>query len=645
MVSKVLGLFVFAAVATLGSSELTQIFLEDESLTFITNPLIGKSLTIPKFVFDTLQSCHVVLPSGVLVEVFPNNELDDPYITFLDAVEPFRSCGIGFHGAPVSHSGTYELYSMVQDWANSGLSLTRKKFHLTLVESDPWHGEMSGSSSINMRVRRERRRLVAGELMQDFAQNTTLHGLGYIADKKLSTIENVLLRSSKRKEYIVGTQTKYSEYIKQPQELFTRYITTPQLFAEQVELIIIVFNVLKTFINVIISNNEKEQASVKKRVRRERRQLVAGELVQDFAQNTTLHGLRYIAEKRLSLVENSNNEKEQASVKKRVRRERRQLVAGELVQDFAQNTTLHGLRYIAEKRLSLVENDDTEDSMLYEAVCLILGLPNEMTPKPFNVRIVEKIFEVSPNIDDILHSCNLYGSIGDCKELFNPVLTMEGRSTYSRPDASIILKHENEDVSRFYNTNNDGFKVFLHHPADLPQSSVFFYAAPNEQRISLGLKLSITNTSSSLRTYAADTRRCYFPGERELRYFHTYTDNNCKLECLSNYTLQLLQYDEREGDYNRGGQCRCYPLCLNIQFTRIEMFYKTPKIVPMRRSELFGMTDFFANCGGLLGLFLGFSFLSILEIVYFCTLSSQTPNDATDMLITLFSKLKMKELL
>ncbi|KAI8421501.1 hypothetical protein MSG28_009550 [Choristoneura fumiferana] len=188
------------------------------------------------------------------------------------------------------------------------------------------------------------------------------------------------------------------------------------------------------------SNNEKEQASVKKRVRRERRQLVAGELVQDFAQNTTLHGLRYIAEKRLSLVENSNNEKEQASVKKRVRRERRQLVAGELVQDFAQNTTLHGLRYIAEKRLSLVENDDTEDSMLYEAVCLILGLPNEMTPKPFNVRIVEKIFE-----------------------------------------------------------------VFLHHPADLPQSSVFFYAAPNEQRISLGLKLSITNTSSSLRTYAADT--------------------------------------------------------------------------------------------------------------------------------------------
>ncbi|KAI8424535.1 hypothetical protein MSG28_002992 [Choristoneura fumiferana] len=41
----------------------------------------------------------------------------------------------------------------------------------------------------------------------------------------------------------------------------------------------------------------------------------------------------------------------------------------------------------------------------------------------------------------------------------------------------------------------------------------------------------------------------------------------------------------------------------------------------MRRSELFGLTDFLANCGGLLGLFLGFSFLSLIEIFYFCTLS------------------------
>lgn len=40
----------------------------------------------------------------------------------------------------------------------------------------------------------------------------------------------------------------------------------------------------------------------------------------------------------------------------------------------------------------------------------------------------------------------------------------------------------------------------------------------------------------------------------------------------------------------------------------------------MKRSELFGFTGFMANCGGLLGLFMGISVLSIIEIIYHFTL-------------------------
>ncbi|KAG6463950.1 hypothetical protein O3G_MSEX014179, partial [Manduca sexta] len=58
----------------------------------------------------------------------------------------------------------------------------------------------------------------------------------------------------------------------------------------------------------------------------------------------------------------------------------------------------------------------------------------------------------------------------------------------------------------------------------------------------------------------------------------------------------------------------------NYSFSRLEMYFKSPRFVSMRRSELFGLTDFIANCGGLLGLFLGFSFLSLVEIIYFLTL-------------------------
>ncbi|XP_048479066.1 pickpocket protein 28-like [Plutella xylostella] len=58
----------------------------------------------------------------------------------------------------------------------------------------------------------------------------------------------------------------------------------------------------------------------------------------------------------------------------------------------------------------------------------------------------------------------------------------------------------------------------------------------------------------------------------------------------------------------------------SVEYSVIEVYYKQERFPSIRRSELFGVTDVVANCGGLLGLFLGFSFLSLVEIVYFTTL-------------------------
>lgn len=53
---------------------------------------------------------------------------------------------------------------------------------------------------------------------------------------------------------------------------------------------------------------------------------------------------------------------------------------------------------------------------------------------------------------------------------------------------------------------------------------------------------------------------------------------------------------------------------------RLSIFFKENQFITSKRSELYGLTDFLANCGGLLGLFMGFSLLSIVEIIYYCTL-------------------------
>lgn len=49
----------------------------------------------------------------------------------------------------------------------------------------------------------------------------------------------------------------------------------------------------------------------------------------------------------------------------------------------------------------------------------------------------------------------------------------------------------------------------------------------------------------------------------------------------------------------------------------VTIFFKDDDFIFSKRSELYSFTDFIANFGGILGLFLGVSILSIVEIIYF----------------------------
>lgn len=49
----------------------------------------------------------------------------------------------------------------------------------------------------------------------------------------------------------------------------------------------------------------------------------------------------------------------------------------------------------------------------------------------------------------------------------------------------------------------------------------------------------------------------------------------------------------------------------------VTIFFKDDDFIFSKRSELYSFTDFIANFGGILGLFLGVSILSLVEIIYF----------------------------
>ncbi|KOB71642.1 putative amiloride-sensitive sodium channel, partial [Operophtera brumata] len=271
-----------------------------------------------------------------------------------------------------------------------------------------------------------------------------------------------------------------------------------------------------------------------------------------------------------------------------------------------------------------------------------------------------------------------------------------GNENHASPDLEIFLRSREIDRDPLCNGLKSGFEIYLHHPADYPQSSLYHYSAVNGEVTTLAVSLHAQSTSDSLARYSPDVRQCYFQSDRYLRYFKNYTTKNCKAECLSNYTQEhcgcvgfymphdnsslfcaeskldcmrqafdkMVRKEQRLKlglDFPVSG-CRCLPACNSVEYdadvlrtafvienfagkrrhryygtcndcysgyfdfedeyniSKVEIYFKKSRFMSFHRSELFGPTDFLASIGGILDLFLGFSFLSLVEILYFITL-------------------------
>ncbi|KXJ80275.1 hypothetical protein RP20_CCG025753 [Aedes albopictus] len=249
----------------------------------------------------------------------------------------------------------------------------------------------------------------------------------------------------------------------------------------------------------------------------------------------------------------------------------------------------------------------------------------------------------------------------------------------------ILTGHKKDLSSACEDSLNRGHKILLHSPVDYPQM-INSVVIPFEHVTQIAVKPLVVKTSPNpkLRSYPPETRQCFFDGERYLKYFLIYTQNNCEIECLSNYTYERCQCvrfsmmrsegmkvcDTRDlvclhqaiSEFIKIGspssekyakavpklnalsfraKCNCMPSCTSYQYDfemlkqsftsggkidgvradylgTLSIFFKEPKFIAMVRSELYGLTDFIANCGGLLGLFTGTSLLSLIEIAYFC---------------------------
>lgn len=259
----------------------------------------------------------------------------------------------------------------------------------------------------------------------------------------------------------------------------------------------------------------------------------------------------------------------------------------------------------------------------------------------------------------------------------------------ARAGINIVLKLYENDTDYICRGPVQGFKILLHTPGEIPRVSKQYFRIPLRQEVVVSVKPNMITTSEGLTDYAPERRQCFFNDEKFLKFFKVYTQSNCELECLANFTMakcgcmkfsmprdsvtpicsqeqvqcynhaedalmkeELLESLESGSGENKRGRtkCNCLPSCTSINYdaeisqanfefekvfnayespldefpglvlARLTIFFKEAQFITSKRSELYGLTDFLANCGGLLGLFMGVSILSLIEIIYYVTL-------------------------
>lgn len=206
----------------------------------------------------------------------------------------------------------------------------------------------------------------------------------------------------------------------------------------------------------------------------------------------------------------------------------------------------------------------------------------------------------------------------------------------------------------------------------------FFVQTGAESKVVITPKIS--DASNMIRKVPLLQRQCIFASEANLSYFNTYSRKNCEMECVSllvektcgcvlyfmprNFNGSSICnrkksqcYEKVLYDIDHSGNsefsCSCLPACFEFNYNKemsvaklghgsfqtqeeifvdngaefvsnniavVHIFFVDNAFRSYTKGELIGFTDFLSGCGGLLGLFMGFSVISLIEIIYFLSL-------------------------
>ncbi|CAG4932747.1 unnamed protein product [Colias eurytheme] len=239
------------------------------------------------------------------------------------------------------------------------------------------------------------------------------------------------------------------------------------------------------------------------------------------------------------------------------------------------------------------------------------------------------------------------------------------------------------NVPEYYcaSTKSTGFKILLHNPTETPKIAKLgeIYGPGIEARVAI--KPRILDAQAALKDIDVNKRFCLFSSEKDLVFYRTYTFKNCQMECEARRMLEICKcvlyfmpknkttricgkadakcYNNMRNyiPADQTSSCdECLPACTELSylerlstapldknlimnyatslqmshnitaeyFTKnmlvIHFYFEDKTFLRFTKGEIFGLTEFLSNTGGLLGLCMGFSMMSAVELLYYVTL-------------------------
>ncbi|XP_020800501.1 pickpocket protein 11 [Drosophila serrata] len=286
--------------------------------------------------------------------------------------------------------------------------------------------------------------------------------------------------------------------------------------------------------------------------------------------------------------------------------------------------------------------------------------------------------DLSPSICEQVKSCQWENRLENCGEKLHPIWTPDQRLCcsfnyqqlrfYSSLGLSVVLSSDNRDFGSS-STASAGFEILIHESHEIPSGFTPKLHVPSRSEAHLMVRPFVNRLTESLDSIDLDKRACYLPKERSLFNFSVYSQGNCLAECRSEgifrscgcippnspgrngWTLCDLQqiqctinYDNADRINEEQKICKCLPPCqfhryefqgdirllkemtnnsigdssqISPNEVRLRIYYDTPIAEEQVLDIYENWLTFIGTFGGITGLFMGCSFVSVFELVFF----------------------------